>query len=145
MENLVRRLVLLSVVIVVATGCGSMTYRPVQEADFDRLVSDGCMQAGDRFAVTAQVNSASRETVVLWDGSDGSRSVAVRLPKQGFGSRMQDKVGQSRYELAFDQLNALRARGAPVTFTMRCEAAGMAPAADRFSYIESGQRVQYEF
>lgn len=127
------------------TACGSMTYRPVQETGFDRLVSDGCTREGDRFSVTAQINSASRETIVLWDGEDGSRTVAVRLPRQGLGSRMQDTVGQSRYDLAFGQLNTLRASGAPVTFTMRCEAAGMAPAADRFSYFDGGQRVQYEF
>jgi hypothetical protein len=140
-----KTLLLLSAVAVVTTGCGSMTYRPVQETNFDRLVSEGCTRKGDRFAVTAQINSASRETIVLWNGSDGARTVAVRLPEQGFGSRMQDKVGQSRYDLAFDQLNALRTSGEPVTFTMRCEAAGMAPAADRFSYFENDRRVQYEF
>lgn len=135
----------LSALAVLTTGCGSMTYRPVQETDFDRLVSDGCTREGDRFAATAQINSASRETIVLWNGIDGARTVAVRLPQQGLGSRLQDKVGKSRYESAFAQLDALRASGAPVTFTMRCEAAGMAPAADRFSYVENGQRVQYEF
>jgi hypothetical protein len=140
-----KTLLFLSAIAVVTTGCGSMTYRPVQETDFDRLASEGCTRAGDRFATTARINSASRETIVLWNGIDGTRTVAVRLPKQGFGSRMQDKVGQSRYDLAFEQLNTLRTTGAPVTFTMRCEAAGMAPAADRFSYFENGRRVQYEF
>ena len=140
-----KTFLLISAAAVVSTGCGSMTYRPVQETNFDRLVSEGCTREGDRFAATAQINSASRETIVLGNGIDGARTVAVRLPKQGFGSRMQDKVGQSRYDVAFEQLNALRASGAPVTFTMRCESAGMAPAADRFSYIENGQRVQYEF
>ena len=140
-----RNQLLLPAVALLASGCGSMTYRPVQETSFDRLVSDGCAREGDRFAATAHINSASRETIVLWNGIDGSRTVAVRLPKQGFSSRMQDKVGDSRYDLAFHQLNSLRVSGAPVTFTMRCEATGMAPAADRFSYFENGQRVQYEF
>jgi len=126
-------------------GCGSMTYSPVQETSINQLVNDGCMRKGDRFSVTSQINSSSRETIVLWDGRDGSRTVAVRLPKQGFGSRMQDRIGDSRYNLAFEQLSALSASGAPVTLTMRCEAAGMAPMADRFSYFENGQRVQYEF
>lgn len=139
------RIVFLLISTALATGCGSMTYRPVQEIDFDRLVNDGCTRKGDRFAVTAQINSASRETIVLWDGNDGSRTVAVRLPKQGFGSRLQDKFGKSRYNLAFEQLNVLRASGAPVTLTMRCEAARMAPSADRFGYFENGQRVQFEF
>lgn len=142
---MMKNLLLLSAVAVATAGCGSMTYRPVQEMEFDRLASEGCKRAGDRFATTARVNSASRETIVLWDGFDGTRTVAVRLPKQGLGSRMQDKIGQSRYDLAFDQLNALRESGGPVTFTMRCEAAGMAPAADRFSYFQDGRRVQYEF
>jgi hypothetical protein len=140
-----RTVFLLFAAAALATGCGSTTYRPVQETDFNRLVNEGCTRKGDRFAVTAQINSASRETIVLWDGYDNSRTVAVRLPKQGFGSRLQDKIGKSRYEVAFEQLSELRARGAPVTFTMRCEATDMAPAADRFSYFENGQRVQFEF
>lgn len=135
----------LFLVVAMITGCGSMTYRPVQEADFRNLVSDGCTRKGDRFAVTAQINSASRETIVLWDGHDGSRTIAVRLPEQGFGSRMQDRLGKSRYSLASEKLDELRASGKPVTVTMRCEAAGRAPAADRFSYFENGQRVQFEF
>ena len=136
---------LLFAVVALATGCGSTTYRPVQETDFNRLANEDCARKGDRFAVTAQINSFARETIVLWDGYDGSRTVAVRLPKQGFGSRMQDKVGKSRYDVAFEQVNELRARRTPVTFTMRCEAANMAPTADRFSYYENGQRVQFEF
>jgi hypothetical protein len=127
------------------TGCGSMTYRPVQETDFGYLVNEGCTRKGDRFSVIAQINSASRETIVLWDGYDGSRTIAVRLPEQGFASRMQDKLGKSRYSVASEKLNELRASGTPVAVTMRCEAAGMAPAADRFSYLENGQRVQFEF
>lgn len=128
-----------------ATGCSSMDYRPVQESDFDRLVNEGCVRKGDRFAVTAQVNSASRETIVLWNGVDGTRTVAVRLPKQGLGSKMKGTIGKSRYDLAAEQLNTLRASGAPVTVTMRCEAPRMAPEADRFSYVENRQRVEFEF
>lgn len=145
MRTAMKSVFLLFAAASLATGCGSTTYRPVQETDFNRLANEGCTSKGDRFAVTAQINSTSRETIVLWDGYDGSRTIAVRLPKQGFGSRLQDKVGQSRYDVAFEQLNELRARRAPVTVTMRCEAADMAPEADRFSYYESGQRVQFEF
>lgn len=136
---------LIAALAVATTGCGSMTYRPVQETNFDRLAGEGCTRKGDRFAATAQINSASRETVVLWNGVDGARTVALRLPKQGLGSRLKDEVGRSRYDVAFEQLNALRESGAPVTFTMRCEAAGRAPEADRFSFVENGRRVQYEF
>lgn len=145
MRTAMKTVFLLFAAATLATGCGSTTYRPVQETDFNRLVNEGCTRKDDRFAVTAQINSVSRETIVLWDGYNGSRTVAVRLPKQGFGSRLQDKVGTSRYELAFEQLKELRARRAPVTITMRCEAADMAPAADRFSYYENGRRVQFEF
>ncbi len=145
MRTAMRTVFLLFAAAALATGCGTTTYRPVQETDFNRLANEGCARKGDRFAVTAQISSVSRETIVLWEGYDGSRTVAVRLPKQGFGSRLQDKVGKSRYDVAFEQLNELRARGTPVTFTMRCEAADMAPAADRFSYFEGGQKVQFEF
>lgn len=145
MTTAVRTLFLLFAAAALATGCGSTTYRPVEETDFNRLANEGCTRDDDRFAVTAQINSVSRETIVLWDGYNGSRTVAVRLPKQGLGSRLQDKFGESRYELAFDRLTELRDRRAPVTVTMRCEGTNMAPAADRFSYYENGRPVQFEF
>jgi hypothetical protein len=126
-------------------ACSSVSYRPVQESSFNRLVEQGCTRAGDRFSVTAQVNSATRETIVLWDGYDGSRTVAVTLPAQGVGSRMRGVFGKSRYELGYERLNELRLNNTPVTVTMRCEAARMAPAADRFSYHEGGRRVEFEF
>ncbi|HUG98472.1 MAG TPA: hypothetical protein VMQ83_04810 [Gammaproteobacteria bacterium] len=126
-------------------GCGGPSYRPVQEAPLERVISDACKRKGDRFSVDAQINSASRETVVLWDGYDGSRTIAVRLPSQGMGSKLRGVFGKSRYELALDRLNELRASGATVSFTMRCEGPGQAPMADRFSYFDQGQRVQFEF
>jgi hypothetical protein len=106
-----------------------------------------CSEApwGDRFSVDAQINSASRETVVLWDGYDGSRTIAVRLPAQGMASRLGGVFGKSRYELALERLNELRRGGATVSFTMRCEGPGQAPMADRFSYFDQGRRVQFEF
>jgi len=130
---------------VASAGCSSVSYRPVQETEFDRLVNEGCSRKDERFAVTAQINSASRETVVLWDGYDGSRTVAIRLPKQGMGSRMRDVVGKSRYELGFERLNQLRVSASPVLFSMNCERKDLAPVANRFSYLENGERVQFEF
>jgi hypothetical protein len=132
------------VVAVLAFGC-STSYRPVQEASFDRLIDEGCKRKSDRFSLTAQVNSASRDTIVLWDGRDGSRTLAIRLPDQGIGSRTKGVFGKSRYELGVERLEELRARGIPVTFAMRCESKGKAPVADRFSYEENGQRVEFEF
>jgi hypothetical protein len=136
----------LTIAVLLATaGCAGVSYHPVEETAFDRLVNQGCERKGDRFSVTAQINSASRETVVLWDGYDGSRTVAVRLPRQGMGSRILAKVSKSRYELGYERLNELRVSAEPVMFTMRCEAKNMAPETDRFSYMENGARVQFEF
>ena len=131
-------------VAVLAFGC-STSYRPVQEASFDRMIDVGCKSKSDRFSLTAQVNSASRDTIVLWDGRDGSRTLAIRLPDQGIGSRTRGVFGKSRYELGVERLEELRQRGTPVTFAMRCEGEEMAPVADRFSYEENGQRVEFEF
>jgi hypothetical protein len=137
---------LLAVAGFLAIGCAGVSYRPVQEIDFRRFASDGCTRAGDRFSTSAQISSATRETVVLWDGRDGTRTLAVRLPKQGIGSRMGAIVGKSRYDLGFTTLNELRETGTPITMTMRCERANMAPAADRYSYLDrNGRRVEFEF
>jgi hypothetical protein len=126
-------------------GCSTVSYRPVQEVGFEQLSSEGCRRAGDRFSVTARVNSATREAIVLWDGIDGTRTVVVTLPPAGVGSRMKGVFGKNRYELGHERLNQLRASGTPATFTMRCEATRMAPVADRFSYIDNGTRVEFEF
>jgi hypothetical protein len=128
-----------------AAGCSTVSYRPVQEVGFERLSSEGCRRAGDRFSVTALVNSATREALVLWDGSDGARTVVVTLPPAGVGSRVKGVFGKNRYELGHERLNELRASGTPANFTMRCEGTRMAPVADRFSYIDNGSRVEFEF
>jgi hypothetical protein len=128
-----------------AAGCSSVSYRPVQEVDFAQLSSEGCRRAGDRFSATAHVNSATREAIVLWDGVDGVRTVVVTLPAAGVGSRVKGVFGKNRYELGHERLNELRASATPATFTMRCEATRMAPVADRFSYLDNGNRVEFEF
>ena len=129
-----------------AAACGGgVSYRPVAEVDFDRLLDKGCTRADDRFAVTAQINAAYRETIVLWDGRDGSRTVAVTLPEEGLGSKMRGVIGDSRYDLSLERLTQLRDRGTPVTINLRCERAGAAPTADRFSYMDDGQRIEFEF
>lgn len=126
-------------------GCASTSYRPVQETDFDRWASQGCTRSGERFAVTAQVNSATRENIVLWNGFDSSRTVSVQLPKQGARSTMRGWFGKNRYELSFERLNELRISATPITLSLRCESPRMAPIADRFSYFEDGQRIEFEF
>lgn len=128
-----------------AAGCASPSYRPVQESAFDQLANQGCRRSGDRFSVTAQINSTTRETIVLWDGRDNSRTVAVTLPSPSLGTRLRGVFGKNRYELGYERLSALSASGTPVNFAMRCEAARMAPVADRFSYFEGDRRVEFEF
>ncbi len=139
------RIITLLAIAALLAGCGSRSYRPVQEIDFDRLVDQGCQRSGDRFSVTARINSASQETVVLWDGRVGARTIAVRLPPPGFGSKVRNAFGKNRYEVALEQLNRARIDATPVNFTMRCEGARQAPIADRFSYFERGQMIQFEF
>ncbi len=131
--------------IALLSGCASTSYKPVQETDFDRLASEGCTRSDDRFAVTAKVNSATRENIVLWDGFDNSRTVSVQLPKQGAGNKVRGWFGKNRYELSYERLNELRQSGTPITVSLRCEAPRMAPLADRFSYFDNGQRVEFEF
>lgn len=129
----------------VLAACSSASYRPVQDTDFDRLTREGCTRSNDRFSVTAKVSSASRETIVLWDGFDSSRTVAVRLPRQGVATRIRGWFGKNRYELSFERLEQLRSNQTPVTLAMRCDAPRMAPIADRYSYFDNGRLVQFEF
>lgn len=137
--------IILLVAATLVTGCASVSYSPVQETRLEQLAREGCARAGDRFSVTAQINAAYRETIVLWNGQDPQQTVAVTLPSEGVGSKLRGLVGQSRYELSVERLQQLREQGTPVNVTMRCERKGEAPRADRFSYYENGQRVEFEF
>jgi len=128
-----------------ASACGSVSYRPVEQTGFDQLVDQGCGRSDQRFTVSAHVNSASREAIVLWDGRDGSRTVAVTLPRPGVGTRLRGVFGKNRYELGYERLDALRVSGEPVDLTMYCDGKERAPVADRFTYLEQGQRVEFEF
>ncbi len=127
------------------SACSTSSYRAVQEIDFERLVDQGCTRAGDRFSVTARVNCTTHETIVLWNGYDGSLTAAVSLPPDSVGSKMRGVFGKGRYEPGYDRLNPLRVNNTPLTVTMRCEAARMSPAADRFSNFDAGQRVEFGF
>jgi hypothetical protein len=126
-------------------GCGTTSYKPAYETGFDRLASEGCTRSEKRFSVTAQVNSATRENIVLWDGSDNSRTVAVQLPKQGAGTKVRGWFGKNRYEVSYDRLNELRESGTPITLSLHCDEARMAPIADRYSYSDGGEKVEFEF
>lgn len=139
------RLTLAIALVLGLAGCSAVSYRPVQETNFEQVADRGCTRDGDQFSVTAQVNAAYRETIVLWNGRDAQRTLAVSLPDEGMGSRMRGVVGDSRYDLSVERLEQLRARSIPITINLRCERAGAAPIADRYSYYENGQQVEFEF
>ena len=145
MMNETIRIATALTVAALASACGSVSYKPVQQTGFDLLVDQGCGRSDQRFTVSAHVNSASREAIVLWDGRDGSRTVAVTLPKPGIGTRLRGVFGKNRYELGYERLDALRVSGEPLDLTMNCDGQERAPVADRFTYLEQGQRVEFEF
>lgn len=133
------------IVVLMTAACGTTSYKPVQEIEFERFAKEGCQRSGDRFAVTAHINSAYRETIVLWNGRDSEQTVAVTLPPESVASKARGIFGSSRYELSVDRLQDLRGRRTPVTVNLRCEGSERTPTADRFSYYENGQRVEFEF
>ena len=139
------RLIHLAVSAALLGGCGSMSYQPVQEVDFAHMAADGCVKAGDRFTITAQISSAYEQTIVLFDGADASRTLPVRLPEPGVGDRARGIVGTTRYETSQAKLLQLRETHTPVAVTMTCVDRGKAPVADRFSFTEDGHRVDFEF
>jgi hypothetical protein len=131
---------------VFAIGCAPTDYSPVEQVAFDRIPTAGCEREGDRFSTTALINSATRETIVLWDGRRAEQTVAVTLPRQGVASRVGEIIGESRYQVAVDELNELREARTPVAVTMLCRREGLAPEAYRFRYErEDGRTAELEF
>ena len=134
-----------ALVVLALAGCSGVSYRPVQETSFEQVADRGCTRKDEQFSVTAQVNAAYRETIVLWNGRDPDRTLAVSLPGEGVGSKLRGVFGDSRYDLSVERLEQLRARNTPITINLRCERKGATPFADRYSYYEGGQRVEFEF
>ena len=138
-----KLLVLLPVLLL--TACASTSYKPVAPADFDDLVRDGCQVSPSRFNVSAQISAAYKETVVLWDGIDPSKTAAVRLPEEGFGSKARGLVGESRYDVNLRILRGLRGTAEPVTLALQCDAKDRAPRLLRLRYIADGDEREIEF
>lgn len=129
-------------VVGVIAGCAATRYEPVREQSFAQLASSGCVNGGQQVMVTAQVNKAYQNTVVLWDGADPQQTIAVTLGGRGPVAKLRGWFGQNKYELSEQQLNELAAQRTPVTVTLECSSAGVAPVARNISYQnQDGTRV----
>lgn len=127
------------------SACASLDYKPVTYTTFDDLVNSGCDVAEARFNVRAYVSAAYKETLVLWDGIDSGRSVAVRLPRENLASKAQGVVGQSRYEVNLDTLRALRGSKEDVSVALVCKDKDRAPVLLRLRYVQNGEEHEIEF
>ena len=122
------------------SACAS--YEPVRESNFAQLVSGGCRDEGQQTIVTAYVNKAYENTVVLWDGTDPQTTLAANLPRAGFGARLRNLFGESKNQMAAEQLNQVAQQRLPVSFTLECQGGTMAPLVRGVSYTDQqGQRV----
>lgn len=123
-------------------GCASTSYEPVREQSFAQLAANGCVNGGQQVMVTAQVSKAYQDTVVLWDGTDPQQTIAATLGGRGPVARLRGWFGENKYELSEQQLNELAAQRTPVTVTLECSGAGVAPVARNISYqSQDGTRV----
>ncbi len=128
------------------SACASTrNYQPVAPVSFEELSAQGCAAVGSRFNITAHVNSAFKETVVIWNGIDATRTVPLTLPKQGRFSRMRGAVGSSIFDVNLEVLRGLAASGQPATFALSCEHRDRAPNLMRVRYMESDVEREIEF
>jgi hypothetical protein len=123
------------------SACAS--YEPVRESNFPQLASGGCTEEGKQTIVTAFVNKAYENTVVLWDGNDPSTTVPANLPRAGWGQRLRNVFGgEGKNEVAAEQLNQVAHQRLPVTFTLECQGSNHAPLVRSVHYTDQqGQRV----
>ncbi len=138
------RNVLLLVLAVSLAACGTLDYKPVEASSLEDLMVSGCLGKQDRINATAKVNAAFKETVVLWDGVDSTRTLAVRLPKEGFGSKARGLVGQSKFDVNLEALRRLQADGSEAQVALRCEGKDRAPILIRVRYMEDGIEREIE-
>jgi hypothetical protein len=135
-----KRLTLVAAAVVLS-ACAS--YEPVRESDFAQVVSAGCTEEGSQTIVNAYVNKAYQNTVVIWDGSDPSTTLAANLPRPGWGARLRGVFGgEGKNEVAAEQLSQVGQQRLPVTFTLECQGKNLAPLVRNVSYTDQqGQRV----
>lgn len=140
-----KRYLLLPAMLLLGACASTRNYQPVAPATFDELSANGCAVVDSRFNITAHVSSAFKETVVVWDGTDATRTVALRLPKQGAMSRLRGAVGESVYDVNLQVLRGLAQSGQSATFALECGHRDRAPSVLRIRYVENGAEREIEF
>ncbi len=135
----------LATTLLALAGCGGVSYKPVVETDFAQLASNGCASKDARLNVRSMISAAYKETLVLSDPADATRTVAVRVPAEGLGSKTQGVFGKSRYEVALETLRQLKDSGSPITASLLCTAKDRAPTILRVRYMENGAEKEIEF
>lgn len=124
------------------TGCSAVDYEPVQERPLSQIAAEGCGEPGARVLVTAQVSKAYEDTVVLWDGLDPRRTLAVTVPGPSLLERVRDWFGENKNEVMRRQLNQLASQRQPVTAMLECKGGGVAPELVNVTFTNSqGQQV----
>lgn len=124
------------------TACAATHYEPVQERPLSQVIAEGCGKPGERFLVTARVNKAYEDTVVLWDGLDPRRTLAVKVPNPGVLERARGWFGENKNEVMRRQLNDLGSQGQPVTAMLECQGSGVAPELVNVSFTnDKGQQI----
>ena len=126
-------------------GCSSLDYKPINSSEFASLVSDGCSTKDNRFNVRGRVSAAYKETVVLWDGVETGKTAAVRLPRQGIGSKIRGSVAKSRYDVNLEVLRRLQGTDQTASFSLQCDSKDRAPQLVRMRYEENGLEREIEF
>lgn len=139
------RIAIVPAVLLLAACASTRNYAPVAPASFDELVANGCAGVESRFNITANVNAAFKETVVIWNGSDASRTMPLRLPKQGRLSRMRGAFGESIYDVNLEVLRGLATSGQQATFALACDHRDRAPSLIRVRYMDNGVEREIEF
>lgn len=134
---ILKAIILALTTAVLVSGCANMTYRPATQESLSKVVDDGCRK-GDTAIVTGQVSQAYENTVVLADAKDPSTTLAIDLPGRGSPSATVHRwFGTSKYQLTAEKLNQLRAQGTPVTATIECKGAKVAPVARNIEFADA--------
>jgi hypothetical protein len=131
-------------VLLVATGCGGLNYKPTQEMSFAQVVAGDCRK-GTRTIVTAQVDQAYENTVLLRDSLNPQQTLPVQLGGRNWWRRAKDLVGESRYEVSRKRLADLAQTGTPVNVTLECRGVNT-PVAQQISFVDqTGTRVAFDY